>query len=154
VILIVVMSGVFAELAMKKTSIKTGSYEKSSPQIYTLITVTLYAGEISAICDGFGDSPSNITTPGPSLIFMAGQTVTVTLNNVGSMLHNWAIVSEKSSEAPVLWGAQIGSDSIPVNSGDSGSVTFTVGSAGSYYYICQIPGQVNIGMWGTIKVNP
>jgi hypothetical protein len=68
------------------------------------------------------------------------------------MPHNFAIVNAKSSTATVLWSAQVGSLSNPVNQGSSGSVTFTVGSAGNYYYICQVDGHVALGMWGNVVV--
>ncbi len=111
----------------------------------------IYAGDNPY---GFGASSSNIGSPGPTMTFKAGQTVTITLHNSGAMTHNWAIVDAKSSTANVLWNAQIGSASSPIAAGATGTVTFTVGSAGSYYYICQVDGHVALGMWGVVTVNP
>jgi plastocyanin len=107
---------------------------------------TIYAGEKSTSTYGFGNSASSISSPGPTLTFTAGETVTMTLQNAGSMGHDWAIVSTKSSTGTVLWGAQIASSSNPVAAGSSASVTFTVGSAGNYYYVCQVDGHVALGM--------
>jgi plastocyanin len=111
--------------------------------------INIYCGEY-----GFGSSASNIGSPGPTMSLTAGTTVTVTLHNVGKMAHNWAIVSDKtdgSTNVPFS-GAQIASGSNPVAAGGTQSTTFTVGSSGNYYYICQVPGHVSLGMWGTVNV--
>jgi len=106
---------------------------------------------------GFGNSAATISSnPGPTMTFTAGQTYTVTLHNVGTTGHNWAIVMTKADGSTDLAfsGAQIGSASNPVQPGSTGQATFTVGSAGSYYYICQVDGHVSLGMWGKVTVNP
>jgi uncharacterized cupredoxin-like copper-binding protein len=120
---------------------------------YAQTSKTIYSGEVSTSTYGFGNSASSISSPGPTLTFTAGESVTMTLQNAGTMQHDWAIVSTKSSTGTVLWGAQIGSASNPVAAGGSGSVTFTVGSAGDYYYVCQVDGHVALGMWGNVHVN-
>jgi|GEM_PF-1739772 len=114
--------------------------------------ITLYAGEISTNQYGFGSSSNSITSPGPTLTLHSGDTVKVTLQNAGTMTHNWALVDSKSSTANVLWNAQIASSSNPVIPGQSASVTFTVGNTGNYYYICQVDGHVALGMWGNVIV--
>jgi plastocyanin len=116
------------------------------------VNVTLYAGEKSSTQYGFGNSSTSITSPGPTLTFISGQTVTVTLQNAGTMPHDFAIVNAKSSTATVLWNAQVASASNPVSKGSNSSVTFTVGSAGNYYYVCQVDGHVALGMWGNVVV--
>ncbi len=117
------------------------------------MTVDIYAGEMSSSSYGFGTSAGSITSPGPTLTFTSSQTVTLNFHNVGQMPHNFAIVDSKSSTATVLWSAQIQSASNPVSPENTASVTFTVGSAGSYYYICQVDAHVTLGMWGTVTVN-
>ncbi len=123
-----------------------------APASGTGTPLTLYEGEISTSAYGFGNTANSLTSnPGPTITLIAGQTYTMTLHNVGTMQHNWAIADAKSSSANVLWGAVIS----PINAGSSGQVTFTAGSAGSYFYICQVPGHVALGLWGTITVvNP
>jgi len=103
---------------------------------------------------GFGASASSIISPGPTMELQSGQSVTVTFHNVGTVAHNWAIVTAKTDGNTNLAfsGAQIASASSPVAAGSSQSVTFTVGSAGTYYYICQVDGHVSLGMWGTVTV--
>jgi len=116
-------------------------------------TVDIYAKEISSSTYGFGTSSGHETSPGPTLTFNAGESVTVTLHNEGQMAHNFAIVSSKSDVTSVEWNSQIASSSNPVAAGGSASVTFTVGSAGNYYYVCQVDGHASLGMWGNVKVN-
>ncbi len=113
--------------------------------------LTLYEGEISSTAYGFGDSANTlVSNPGPTITLKAGQTYTMTVHNVGSMQHNWAIVDAKSTSANVLWGAAISF----TNPGLTNQVTFTAGSTGSYFYICQVPGHIELGLWGTVTVNP
>ena len=122
-------------------------------QVNAATQVNLYAGEKTTSSYGFGNSASSISSPGPTLTFTSGDVVTVTLHNAGSMPHNFAIVDTKSSTGTVLWNAQVDSASNAVAAGSTGTVTFTVGSAGSYYYICQVDGHVALGMWGNVVVN-
>jgi plastocyanin len=113
-------------------------------------TMDIYATEYK-----FSTS-SSLSPANPTLTFTAGQTVTVTLHNMGIMPHNWAIVTAKTDGNTNLAfsGAQIASASNAVQGGSTGSATFTVGSAGTYYYICQTDGHVSLGMAGTVIVNP
>ena len=122
-------------------------------QVHAATQIDLYAGEKSTSVYGFGNSASSIGSPGPSLTFTSGEVVTVTLHNAGTMAHNFAIVDTKNSAGTVLWSAAVGSTNNPVAAGSSGSVTFTVGNAGDYFYICQVDGHVALGMWGNVKVN-
>jgi plastocyanin len=122
-------------------------------QVHAATQIDLYAGEKSTSIYGFGDSATSINSPGPTLTFTSGEVVTVTLHNAGTMPHNFAVVDTKSSTGTVLWNSAIGSSSSGVAAGSSQSVTFTVGNAGNYYYICQIDAHVALGMWGNVKVN-
>jgi len=113
-------------------------------------SIDIYASEYK-----FGTSQSNMASPGPTLNFKAGQSVTVTFHNVGTGPHNFAITMDKVDGSTNLAfnGAQIASASSPVSPGQTASATFTVGTAGSYYYICQVDGHVSLGMWGTVTVS-
>jgi plastocyanin len=111
--------------------------------------LSIYVGEITTTAYGFGNSSSTLTSnPGPTITLTAGQIYTMTAYNIGSMQHNWAIVNAKSTSANVQWGAV----TAPINAGASGEVTFRAGQAGSYFYICQVPGHVALGLWGTVIV--
>jgi len=115
--------------------------------------LTLYAGEVSSAAYGFGNSASTIqSNPGPTLTLKVGTTYTMTVHNVGAMPHSWEITSEKSTGS-ALFGAQIGTTST-IQPGASGSVTFTPNQAGSFFYVCVVPGHIALGMWGNVVVNP
>lgn len=139
VIIIIIIAAYFAYQYFAGTSSPPGGGTK----------IDIYSGEY-----GFGTSSGSVTSPGPTLTFKTGDTVTVTLHNVGAVAHNWAIVTDKTDGSTNLAfsGAVIGSASNPVAPGGSASATFTVGNAGSYYYICQVDGHVSLGMWGTVTV--
>lgn len=139
VIIIIVVAGVLAFMFYQPGGNPTPSGN----------AIDIYASEYK-----FGTSASSLTSPGPTLSFTAGQTVTVTFHNVGTAPHNFAITIDKVDGSTNLAfnGAQIGSASNPVQPGASASATFTVGTAGSYYYICQVDGHVSLGMWGTVTV--
>jgi plastocyanin len=119
------------------------------------VNIVLFEGEISSSLYGFGYSSNSLTSPGPSLIFRVNDIVNVTVTNVGQLPHDWAIVNNnQSSSASVLFNAQIASPTNPLQHGESGSMVFTVTQAGNFYYICQVPGHEDVGMWGTVVVNP
>jgi plastocyanin len=122
-------------------------------QVQAQTQVTLYAVEKNANSYAFGSSATNAGSPGPALTFTSGEVVTVTLVNAGTMTHNFAIVDTKSNTGNVLWNAQISSADTGVPVGGNESVTFTVGNAGNYFYVCQTDGHFALGMWGNVKVN-
>jgi uncharacterized cupredoxin-like copper-binding protein len=137
------------------TATPTPSSTSTPSPTSSIVSMTIYAGEVSASTYGFGNSATSITSPGPTLTFKVGDVVTMKLTNASpTMPHNWAIVNAQSSTAPVMFNAQIQSGSNPITPGSSASVTFTVTQAGNYFYICQVPGHVALGMWGNVVVNP
>ena len=142
VIIVIVVAGVLAyELSRPSGTSGGGTH------------IDIYATDTPSY--SFGTSASSITSPGPTLQLTSGQTYTITLHNVGTMPHNWAIVKDKTDGNTNLAfsGAQIGSASNPVVPEGSASTTFTAGSAGSYYYICQVDSHVSLGMWGMVTVS-
>ena len=118
------------------------------------VSVTLYAGEVSSKLFGFGNSATSITSPGPTLTFTVGDVVNMTVFNAGTMPHNWALVASNDTSGKVLFGAQIDSGQVPIPVNESASVVFRVTKAGNYYYICQVAGHVQLGMWGSVIANP
>jgi plastocyanin len=116
--------------------------------------LTLYAGAVTSGSGtyGFGDSASNIVSPGPTLNLKIGTTYTITVYNVATnMVHSWEIVSTKEVSNTPLFGAGIGVTNF-INPGSSGSVTFTPDQAGNFYYVCTVPGHISLGMWGNVVV--
>ncbi|MFB3888012.1 MAG: plastocyanin/azurin family copper-binding protein [Candidatus Bathyarchaeia archaeon] len=153
VVIVIIVVGIVAYTQLTPTPVPSASPPPTSTG--STITVTLYGGEASGGGFGFGTTSTTITSPGPALTFKVGDKVTVDFHNASpSVPHNWAMVDAKATTANVVFGAQIQSGSNPLSPGGSGSVTFTVAQAGSYYYICQVPGHVGLGMWGTVTVNP
>ncbi len=147
VVIVIVVAGV---LAYMYTQTGTGS-----GPILSGSSIDIYAGDSPTY--GFGSTSTNIAAGpnGPTIKLTAGQTVTITLHNVGTTAHNFAITTAKSDGNTNLafQNAQIASASSPVAPGSTASTTFTVGSAGNYYYICQVDGHVSLGMWGNVVVS-
>jgi len=118
------------------------------------VSITLYAGEVSPTLFGFGNSATSITSPGPTLNFTVGDVVNMTVFNAGTMPHNWALVASNDTSGKVLFGAQIDSGQVPIPVNESASVVFKVTKTGNYYYICQVAGHVQLGMWGNVVMKP
>jgi len=120
------------------------------------VTITIYAGEVSSSAYGFGNTQSNITSPGPTFTVKVGTTVTVDFTNAGTMQHNWALVNEKTAGNTNLAfsKAQVASAGNAISPGGKGSATFVASKVGTYYYICQVDAHVALGMWGTFIVTP
>ena len=112
------------------------------------VNITLYVGEYA-----FGLTPNNLISPGPTLSFTSGDTVNLTLINVGTMGHTWALTNEAKSDSTVLFNAAIATANNPLLANASSSVVFVVGSPGNYSYICRVPGHVALGMYGKVVVN-
>jgi uncharacterized cupredoxin-like copper-binding protein len=130
------------------------SQPSTSPPPASTVTknITIYAGELTSKY-GFGLSASTIESPGPTLTFKVGDIVNATVFNVGNLPHAWRITDSNATNANVLFNAEVTSGSSPLTPGASGSTIFTVNKAGNYYYICPVPGHVQLGMWGKIVVN-
>ena len=140
------------------SSSPTSSLSPSGSPSAGSVTLTIYAGEVSISSSiyGFGNTESNITSPGPTFTVKMGTTVTVDFTNAGTMQHNWALVTEKTSGNTNLAfsKAQIASANYALSPKEKGSATFVANKAGTYYYICQVDAHVALGMWGTFIVTP
>ncbi len=118
------------------------------------VSITLYAGEISASKYGFGLSPNNITSPGPTFYLNTSDIVKITVVNAGHYPHAFACVNAPRTGATVLFNAEIASASDPLPPGQNGTITFNPNTVSSeYYYICPISGHAELGMWGTMAVS-
>ena len=117
------------------------------------VSVTLYAGNTLTLY-GFGNTATSITSPGPTLTFKVGDVVNMTVDNIGSMPHNWALTTTNETSAKVMFSAQIDSGTVPIEVNQTASVIFKVTQSGNFYYICQVPGHVTLGMWGNVVVKP
>ena len=154
---------------------RPGSNSKPSTHSVQPIKLTLYEGEINATTYGFGTSPNDLTSPGPMLNVSQEATYTVTVYNIGTKPHNWAIIGAQwapivtngqlTSLRPfatgfVQFSAQIGSDADPIQPGSSGTVTFTITDNDvnqypslTYAYLSQCSQDANsFNMWGPMTV--
>lgn len=83
----------------------------------------------------------------------AGAEIDVELRNVGALEHSWVLVGEDVdlntvTDADALAGTAIG----PIAGGSSATVGFTAPAAGTYRYVCTVPGHAAGGMVGTLTV--
>jgi uncharacterized cupredoxin-like copper-binding protein len=118
------------------------------------VSFVLYEGEITGSLYGFGSSPTNLTSPGPTLSFKTSDVVNITIVNVGTMPHAFAITNTAKTGAKVLFNAEIGSASNPLPPGQEGTVIFVpnTASGSSVYYICPVPGHAESGMYGSVVI--
>ncbi len=117
------------------------------------VTFTIYGGEINETRYGFGSSPNNLSSPGPTLIFNITDVVKITFVNAGKMPHGFEITDAPRSSSTELFDAAVGSASNPLAPGESGSVVFQPTATGdAFYYICPVPGHAELGMWGHVTV--
>jgi uncharacterized cupredoxin-like copper-binding protein len=106
------------------------------------------AAELSITATDFAFTPANVTVD-------AGQEVTLTLTNNGSVEHEWVLMEagyqvttpfDADDEPHVYWEGE-------VEAGESGTFTFTAPSeAGDYQLVCGVAGHVEAGMVGTLTV--
>lgn len=122
----------------------------------SVIQINLNLGEIELAGPyGFALDDGKIISPGPKLVVKVGDIITISIFNSGQLPHSFAIAAAAEEGADPLFNSQIGSGSSPVVSGESGTVTFTVTQAGTYSYICQVPGHATIfEMFGEFIVEP
>lgn len=113
--------------------------------------------EIILTASEFAFEPSSITVK-------AGQPVTLTIKNKGTVEHDFVIekISVKDIAVPTDDGMNMdmGHDMTGMNydvhvatmSGKNNSVTFTPLSAGTYQFFCTVKGHKEAGMTGTLVV--
>ena len=105
------------------------------------------SNEISVTTTDFHFNPQNWTVP-------AGETITVTLVNNGTLEHEWVLLKQGESatapfndddEAKVLW-------EIEAKAGETTTGTFTAPAAGNYEVVCGVVGHLEQGMAGSLLV--
>jgi uncharacterized cupredoxin-like copper-binding protein len=72
----------------------------------------------------------------------AGESVTLSFENVGSVLHDFTIDDFNGERVHV-----------EVQPGSSQSITLTMPDSGSWDFYCSVPGHRQAGMEGTLQVN-
>ncbi len=125
----------------------------SNPSKAPAATILLYEGELSNGKFGFGTSPTNLTTPGPTIGFSTSDTVNITVVNVGKLPHAFAITATPSG-GNVLFNAAIGSATNPLMPGQSGScICRPYDAAFDYWYVSPVSGDASAGMYGAVIVS-
>ena len=116
-----------------------------------------------------GSDGENLAFDKTTLTATAGQQVTVNFkNNSAAQQHNWVLVNGGESVAGEIANAgltaglsaqylpadkaNVLANTAVLNGGESGSVSFTAPGAGTYLYICTVPGHYPL-MQGTLTVN-
>lgn len=100
---------------------------------------------------GFGLASGEVVAPAPTLTVGVGDEVTITLENVHPFeeQHNFVIVAEfEGGYADALWEARIRG----LDVGETGAVTFTPDTAGTYFYVCTVAAHRFNGMAGEFVV--
>lgn len=120
------------------------------------VSIVLYEGETNPELSnrkiGFGFSPDNLTSPGPTLRFKIGDIANITVVNVGTQPHAFAVMTSPLTEATVLYNAEIGSANDPLKPGQSGSTILGPIETGNLFYTSPLPGNAEAGLWGAIIV--
>jgi rusticyanin len=128
-------------------------------------TITFTSGSVSftvvAVPPGGPDMTFRVAgLTNPTIIVPAGAQVTVRfINGDTDEAHAWMITSEQppfsfyQPRTPAISGAFSGLIGDPTASGQGASTsTFQAGSAGTYQYICPMPGHAQMGMHGAFIV--
>ncbi len=123
-------------------------------QLTPTVEITLYAGKTPDGQLGFGFSPDEITSPGPVINVKSGDVVKITLINIDTIPHAFAVVPTVKPVGPeVLFNSQITTPTKPLAPGKSESVIFVAESPGEYFYQCPVANHAPQGMWGKFVVS-
>jgi uncharacterized cupredoxin-like copper-binding protein len=130
-----------------------------------IFSVFMLMGMLIVACGGDSSStvpePTQLTFVGDdSLAFSptsatatANQKVEVTVENEGTLEHNWILVDRSIEPTEVEESDAIGgANSGLVAGGDSLTFSFTAPPAGTYQYVCIVEGHAAAGMVGTLTV--
>jgi len=88
----------------------------------------------------------------PTINANVGDKLVFDVKNSGKSFHAFAITDSATGPGPAIDGTTIGTADNPMKPGSSGEVSFVPSAAGTYYYICAVPGHRELGMEGKIVV--
>ena len=113
------------------------------------------SSEPAPVADVLHVKARDLTFDQTQLAVPAGVEVTLNLSNEGALEHNWVLVHETAELATATVADAINQAASEVlASGKSTTLTFTAPAAGSYQYICTVPGHALAGMVGKLTVVP
>lgn len=98
--------------------------------------------------DEFRYDPATASAP-------AGAQVTIDFTNEGVLDHDWLLVAEGTDLATVTAENAVVPEahSGQITAGASNTFTFTAPAAGTYQFVCTVPGHAAAGMVGTFTVS-
>ena len=88
----------------------------------------------------------------PTINATVGDKIVFDVKNSGKSFHAFAVTDSATGPGPAIDGTTIGTADNPMKPGKSGEATFVPTAAGTYYYICAVPGHRELGMEGKIIV--
>ncbi len=88
----------------------------------------------------------------PTINANVGDKIVIDVKNSGKSFHAFAITNSATGPGPAIDGTTVGTADNPMKPGSSGEATFVPSAAGTYYYICAVPGHRELGMEGKIIV--
>ena len=116
-------------------------------------------GGSAAPADGGGGATGEATVSATEFAFdpadvalTAGSEVSVTLDNVGAVEHNWTVLSEEIAAESEFSEDLVLAAVDNTAGGESNSASFTL-EPGEYQVICTIPGHFDAGMQGTVSAS-
>ncbi len=115
-----------------------GFYTLGWTLIFPSKTIT-GTGEVEKIYLTAGEYWFNQTNP--NITVTQGNTIVVTIKNVGQIVHAFKVL-------------QVSEDSGNIPPGQEVEVSFVAGQAGTFQYICTIPGHAQLGMKGWFIIQP
>lgn len=92
------------------------------------------------------------TDKNPDVHAHVGDKIVFHVTNKGKSFHAFAVTDSPTGPGPAIDGTTVGTADEPMKPGSSGDATFIPSKAGTYYYICAVPGHRELGMEGKIEV--
>ncbi len=149
-------AGKIQELQMEKMAATqtSGSGPSSTQGTFTgkVIPISLKFVESPDFSKYGFDAPKGSPGSDPQINASVGDKIVFSVTNGGKSFHAFAVTASTSGPGPAIPGTTIGTADSPMKPGQSGTVTFIPASAGTYYYICAVPGHRELGMEGKIVV--
>jgi len=94
-----------------------------------------------------GESGNN-----PEIQANVGDKIVFDVTNAGKSFHAFGVLTNSEDLTTVISGTTIKDPNNPLKPNEGGQSTFVPEKAGTYYYVCTVPGHVQQGMIGKITV--
>lgn len=89
----------------------------------------------------------------PTIEANVGDKIVFNVDNGGKSFHSFGVTRAEEGIAGIISGTEIRSASNPLKPGEGGTAEFVPSEAGTYYYVCTVPGHREQGMVGQIVVS-